>query len=66
MSTLEIVENAVTQLSPHELARFREWFAEYDGEFWDHQIQADVTAGKLDSLADEALAEYHAGKAIEI
>ena len=56
MSTLEIVENAVTQLSQHELARFRKWFAEYDGEVWDAQIQEDVAAGKLDSLADEALA----------
>jgi hypothetical protein len=65
-STLETVELAVAQLSNEELAQFRRWFAEYDGELWDAQIEADAKAGKLDALADEALAEYRAGKATEI
>ena len=29
-------------------------------------IEADAKAGKLDARAEEALAEYHAGKATEI
>ena len=29
---------------------------------WDDQIEADVEAGKLDFLADEALKEYTEGK----
>ena len=65
-STLETVERAVAQLSKQELAQFRHWFAQYDGDHWDAQIEADATAGKLDSLAQEALAEYHAGKATEL
>ncbi len=66
MTTLETAEMMVTQLSMPELARFREWFAEYDGQLWDDQIEADAKAGKLDALADETLAKYHAGSSKEI
>jgi hypothetical protein len=66
MTTLESVERAVATLPPAELAAFRRWFAEFDAAAWDAQIEADAAAGKLDSLAAEALAEYNAGKAIEI
>lgn len=65
-ATLESAEDVVSRLSPDELAEFRRWFAEYDGEMWDIQIEADAAAGKLDALAKEALAEYRAGKATEI
>ena len=61
MTTLETAEQIVGQLSADELARFRKWFAEFDGDTWDEQIEADAAAGKLDSLAEEALAEYRAG-----
>lgn len=66
MTALETAENIVTQLSRDELAQFRQWFAEFDGEVWDAQIEADAAAGKLDTLMEEALAEYHAGKATEL
>lgn len=66
MTTLESVEKAVTQLSHNELAKFRQWFDEYDGELWDAQIESDARAGKLDWLAAEALADYRTGKATEI
>ena len=66
MSTLETAESVVAQLSPAELARFRQWFAEFDSDTWDAQIESDAAAGKLDALAEEALAEYNAGKATEI
>jgi len=65
-STLETVERAIAQLSSEELAQFRKWFAEYDGDIWDAQIEADAKAGKLDALAQEALMEYQAGKVTEI
>jgi hypothetical protein len=66
MATLENVEQIVEQMSPDELARFRKWFVEFDSDAWDERIEADAAAGKLDALAKEALAEYHAGKAREI
>jgi hypothetical protein len=45
-------------LPPRELAKFREWFMAFDAENWDKQIEADVAAGRLDALADEALREH--------
>ena len=59
MLTAEFVEQSVKQLSSEELAKFRRWYAEFDADAWDAQIEADAAAGKLDALAAEALAEYH-------
>ena len=66
MTTLETAEKVVAELSPTELAQFRRWFAVFDGDSWDAQIEVDAAAGKLDALAEEALAEYRAGKSVEI
>ncbi|QCQ21850.1 hypothetical protein [Desulfoglaeba alkanexedens] len=66
MVTAESLEKAVEQLSPAELAKFRRWFLQFDADAWDAQIEADAAAGKLDTLADEALAEYHSGQVHEI
>lgn len=60
MSITEI-EQAITELSPEELARFREWFDEYYAEVWDKQIEADAKSGRLDKLIAEADDEYDAG-----
>ena len=64
--TLQKAETAVAQLSEIELVQFRQWFAEYDGDHWDAQIEADASAGKLDALVQEAVADYHSGKSSEI
>lgn len=66
MITAESLEQAVEQLPPEELAKFRRWFAQFDADAWDAQIEADAAAGKLDSLAEEALAEYRSGEAREM
>jgi hypothetical protein len=47
MSTVEQSEDAVRQLTPEELAAFRSWYAEFDIQEWDRQIEADSKAGKL-------------------
>ena len=62
MSTLETAERVVSELTPDELLRFRQWFADFDGDSWDTQIESDASAGKLDALAQEALAEYHSAR----
>lgn len=62
MSELERLEKAVEGLSPGDLARFREWFAEFDARLWDAQIERDAKAGRLDSVVAEALDDYRAGK----
>jgi hypothetical protein len=66
MVTAESIEEAVEQLSPAELGKFRRWFSQFDADAWDAQIEADAAAGKLDALAEEALAEYRDGQAREI
>lgn len=66
MTTVESIENRVEKLSLKELSEFRLWFAKYDANAWDAQIEADAVSGKLDALAQEALAEYESGKAQEI
>ena len=66
MSIVEAIEEAVAKLPPGDLAEFRRWFAEFDGAAWDERIECDARAGKLDGFADEALAEYRAGKVQEI
>ena len=55
MSRIEEIENAVAELPKEELARFREWFAEFEARVWDREIEEDVEAGRLDKLAEEAL-----------
>jgi hypothetical protein len=37
-------------------------FFEFDAQAWDRQIEEDVREGRLDKLADEALAAHRAGK----
>ena len=66
MTKIEKLEREVQKLSRAELAAFREWFREYDSDEWDRQIEEDVRAGKLDALAEEAMAEYKAGRTTEL
>jgi hypothetical protein len=49
VSRTKDLERRVKKLSPEELARFREWFADFDAQAWDRQFEADVEAGKLDA-----------------
>ena len=59
--TIQEIEQAITELPPNELARFREWFDEYYAQVWDKQIERDATAGRLDKLIAEVDEEYNAG-----
>lgn len=61
LTTIQELETAVTQLTPEQLAALRAWFADYDVQRWDEQFAADIAAGRLDALADEALRDYRAG-----
>ncbi len=62
MTKVESLEREVEKLSPEELAAFREWFATYDADAWDRQIESDVKGGKLDRLAAEALGAHERGE----
>jgi hypothetical protein len=66
MSTVHEIEKAVQGLSPEDLAAFRAWFAEYDAEAWDRQLEHDVAAGRLDGLAEEALRDLREGRCTDL
>jgi hypothetical protein len=61
MGDIKAIEQAIVALPAEELAKFRQWFAEFDGAAWDRQIEQDAASGRLDSLAAEALADYRSG-----
>ena len=62
MRKIENIAQQVQALSSEELAQFRAWFLEFDWAAWDHQMERDVQAGRLDALAEKALRDYAAGK----
>jgi hypothetical protein len=66
MSKVEQLERAIKDLSPDELTDLRRWFAEFDAQAWDRQLEADVKAGKLDTLAEKALRAHAAGETTSI
>jgi hypothetical protein len=66
MTTAEDIEKAIEQLAPRELARFRAWFEAFDAEQFDAAIERGVREGKLDALADEALAAHRAGRSHDL
>ncbi len=57
---------AVTNLSWPELDVFRKWYEKFESELWDRRIEADIKAGKLDKLAQEALDDFEAGLCTEL
>ena len=61
MGDIRSIEQAIQALAPAELAELRRWFAEFDAEAWDHQLEQDAAGGKLDELAAEALTDHRSG-----
>jgi KaiC/GvpD/RAD55 family RecA-like ATPase len=66
MARIEELTNEVQQLSREELAAFRDWFRKYDSDEWDKEIEEDVLSGRLENLANEAIADHTAGRTKEI
>ncbi len=63
---IEEIESGVIQLSQDKLKEFRAWFEKFDAKSWDNQIENDVRLGKLDSLANAAIAEHKSGKSTKL
>jgi hypothetical protein len=60
------IERQVQGLSADELAVFRSWFAEFDGEAWDRQFESDAKAGRLQPLAERARQAHASGKSSKL
>jgi len=65
MARIEELANEIQQLSREELAAFRDWLRKYDSDEWDKEIEEDISAGKLESLANKAIADHKAGRTKE-
>jgi hypothetical protein len=61
MNTIEAITTAIAQLPPEQVAQIRAWLIEYEERQWDEQIAQDERDGRLDALAERALAEHRAG-----
>jgi predicted transcriptional regulator len=66
MTTLEEIEKAVSDLPVDQLAEFRAWFEEYEAGRFDQKIERDATSGRLDRLAERALADFRTRRAREM
>jgi hypothetical protein len=66
MTTLEDIEKAVAELPHEQLVRFRAWFEQFEAARFDERIERDDKAGRLDQLAEQALADFRAGRAREL
>ena len=66
MTGISEIEIAVAKLSRQDLSTFRDWFQEFDADAWDRQLEADVSAGRLDMLAEEALRDLREGRCTDL
>jgi len=62
MSNVEDIEKAIEKLAPRELAQFRVWFDTFDAVRFDERVARDASDGKLDKLAEKALAAHRGGR----
>jgi hypothetical protein len=62
MTKLEKIEREIAGLGRDDVMKLADWLAEYKANLWDEQIEEDAKAGRLDSLAERALADHRAGK----
>jgi hypothetical protein len=66
MSTIHEIEQAIRGLELQDLAALRDWFAAFDAEIWDRQLEQDVAAGRLDRFAEEALRDLSEGRCTDL
>lgn len=66
MSNLKQIEAAILSLPSDEFQRLRQWLSDVDYQRWDEQLEQDIAGGKLEALAEEAIAEFKAGHCREI
>lgn len=62
MTTLLEIKAAIEKLSPSDYAELMAMLHPPVDDDWDRQIKADVTAGRLDRLVEEARADLSAGR----
>lgn len=61
MSTLEQTKTAILSLPANEFEQLKVWLSDLDYERWDEELERDIAEGKLEALAQEAIASFEAG-----
>ncbi|MFB2897554.1 hypothetical protein ACE1CI_31940 [Aerosakkonemataceae cyanobacterium BLCC-F50] len=51
----------ILSLPSNEFEQLKKWLFDLDYERWDEQLEQDIAEGKLEALAQEAIAEFEAG-----
>lgn len=62
MPSAEEIKSAIAALSQEDYAHLRDCFSENDWEKRDGKTERDSASGKLDFLAEEAIAEKDRGR----
>jgi hypothetical protein len=62
MSTVEEITAAIAALPREQVTQIRAWLNERAEGEWDAQMEQDEREGRLNALAERALAEHKAGK----
>ncbi|MGA8029465.1 MAG: hypothetical protein WB992_20170 [Bryobacteraceae bacterium] len=59
MSNVDLVKSAIEKLTPVECAELQHWLEQqnHDDQAIDSQLKADLEAGKLDELLNQAIAD---------
>jgi hypothetical protein len=66
MEKLEDIIQALQRLSPEELTKFEAWYDEFAAALFDAKLARDSLNGKFDALAEQAIADFKAGRCREI
>ena len=62
MTKLEAIQQSIEKLSPEEIARLNAWLDDLQERLFDEAIERGATAGKLDTLAEKAIADHKAAR----
>ena len=66
MSTVKDIEAAISRLDPSDLSELRAWFAKFDDDAWDRQIEADAKNGRLEAMYRRLMNEEGEGPLIPL
>ncbi len=62
MTSILEIEEAIERLPQEQQYDLAKRLSQTLNEKWDQQIESDIAAGKLDAIAQQALAEHRLGK----
>jgi hypothetical protein len=63
MTTLKEIERAIDALTPEEFEELRQWMEQSARpQPIDLQLKADLDAGRMDKLIEQAVQDYSAGR----